>query len=322
VSATGIDAPRTVLLAGGVGGAKMAEGLAAVLPADRLSIIGNVADDQEFHGLWVSPDIDTLTYTLAGLIDRERGWGLAGDTTNALARLAALGEPAWMTLGDQDLALHIHRTRRRAAGERASTIAADVARALSVGPAILLPTDDVVQTRVRTDEGWLSFQDYFVRLRCAPEVRALAYTGAADAKPTAEALDAIARAELIVLAPSNPLVSLAPILAIAGLRQALAGSRVPRLAVSPLIGGATVKGPADRMMTALGHEASAAGIARFYAGLIDMLAIDERDGADAEAVRAAGAEPLVLPTLMKSAEDKAALARALIAAGQARRAAA
>lgn len=307
-------APRTVLLAGGVGGAKMAEGLAAALPAGRLSIIGNVADDQEFHGLWVSPDIDTLTYSLAGRIDRDKGWGVAGDTAQALGVLAELGEETWMTLGDKDLALHIHRTHRRRQGDRPSDIAGDIARALGVGPAILLPTDDVVQTRVKTPAGWVAFQDYFVRQRCAPEVLGLDYFGAHGAVPTPEALAAIEAADLIVIAPSNPLVSIAPILAVTGLRRAIADSTATRIAVSPLIGGRTVKGPADRMLTSLGHRASAAGIARYYAGLIDALVIDDADAGEADAVRAQGAKPLVMPCMMRTAEDKADLAGRLIGA--------
>ncbi len=309
---------RVTLLAGGVGGAKMAEGLAA-LPHVDLTVIGNVADDDEFHGLWVSPDIDTLTYSLAGVIDRQQGWGVADEGHRALSVLSQLGQDCWMSLGDRDLGLHIWRTLRRSRGERPSVIAADAARALGVRATIVLPTDDRVQTRVRTDAGWLSFQEYFVRERCAPEVRELRFEGITAARPTAEALAAIAEAEVIVIAPSNPLVSIAPILAVAGLTEALRQSRARRIAVSPFVGGKAIKGPAARMMAALGLHAGSLGIAERYAGLADVLVIDDSDRADCPAVARCGLHPACRPILMREQSDKQRLAAEVLTIAEERR---
>lgn len=302
---------KVTLLAGGVGGAKMAEGLAA-LPDVDLSIIGNVADDDAFHGLWVSPDIDTLTYSLADVIDRTQGWGVADEGHRALQTLSKLGAETWMTLGDRDFGLHIYRTMRRAKGDRPSDIARDVAKAFGVKPQILLPTDDVVQTRVRTDEGWLSFQEYFVRERCSPEVRELAVHGLSDARPTPEALEAIAGADLIVVAPSNPLVSIAPILDVPGIRAAVSDAAALKVAVSPFIGGKVVKGPADKMMKALGERPDALGVARRYAGFVDALMIDRVDAPLEADIRPEGLDILSSATLMKSRDDKARLASEIV----------
>jgi LPPG:FO 2-phospho-L-lactate transferase len=302
---------KVTLLAGGVGGAKMAEGLAA-LPDVDLSIIGNVADDDAFHGLWVSPDIDTLTYSLADVIDRTQGWGVADEGHRALQTLSKLGAETWMTLGDRDFGLHIYRTMRRAKGDRPSDIARDVAAAFGVKLQVLLPTDDVVQTRVRTDDGWLSFQEFFVRERCAPEVRELAVHGLSDARPTPEALAAIAGADLIVVAPSNPLVSIAPILDVPGIRAAVSDAAALKVAVSPFIGGKVVKGPADKMMKALGERPDALGVARRYAGFIDALMIDRVDAPLEAEIRAEGLDILSSATLMKSRDDKARLASEIV----------
>ncbi|CUH98636.1 2-phospho-L-lactate transferase [Leisingera aquaemixtae] len=308
---------KVTLLAGGVGGAKMAEGLAA-LPDVALSVIGNVADDDDFHGLWVSPDIDTLTYSLADLIDRTQGWGVADESHRALETLNRLGADTWMSLGDRDFGLHIHRTMRRLKGDRPSDIARDVSRAFGVQAEILLPTDNKVQTRVRTDAGWLSFQEYFVRERCAPEVRELAFDGLAQARPAPEALAAIRQADLIVIAPSNPLVSIAPILGVPGITAALRAARAPKVAVSPFIGGKVVKGPADRMMAALGERADAAGVAARYRGLADTLVIDHADAGLAGEIRAMGLAPVCSEILMTTQEDKARLAREVADLGLAR----
>ncbi|MEM6381826.1 MAG: 2-phospho-L-lactate transferase [Pseudomonadota bacterium] len=303
------------LLAGGVGGAKMAEGLAAVEGVE-LTVIGNVADDCAFHGLWVSPDIDTVTYTLADIINRKQGWGLADESTRALQMLERFGEATWMTLGDADLGLHIYRTMRRARGDRPTQIAADIARALGVGPRIILPTDDPVQTRLRTSIGELGFQEYFVRERCAPTVTGIWFEGADAARPTPEALEAIAQADLLVIAPSNPLVSIDPILAVAGLRDAMIAAATPVVAVSPLIAGKTIKGPAARMMESTGLEASALGIARHYAGLIDRLLIDSVDAGLADAVRESGIDPVVCPIVMADLAAKRSVAMQVLHAGQ------
>ncbi|MFW8634901.1 2-phospho-L-lactate transferase [Cribrihabitans pelagius] len=302
---------KVTLLAGGVGGAKMAEGLAA-LPDVALSVIGNVADDDEFHGLWVSPDIDTLTYSLADVIDRNQGWGVADEGHRALETLNKLGADTWMSLGDRDFGLHIYRTMRRLKGDRPSEIARDVARAFGIEAEILLPTDDRVQTRVRTDAGWLSFQEYFVRERCAPEVRELAFDGLEQARPAPEALAALQQADLIVIAPSNPLVSIAPVLGVPCMSAALKASDAPKIAVSPFIAGKVVKGPADRMMAALGLRSDAAGVAERYRGLAETLMIDHADAGLADEIRAEGLIPACSEILMKTREDKARLAREII----------
>ncbi|SDI98716.1 2-phospho-L-lactate transferase [Billgrantia gudaonensis] len=312
--------PRVTLLAGGVGGAKLAEGLAAVCSPERLSIIGNVADDQEFHGLWVSPDIDTLTYSLANLIDRRQGWGLADESHRVLAGLERLGCDTWMSLGDRDMATHIFRTQLRHQGVRPSAIAQRIAESLGVDIDLLLPTDDPLQTTVKTEQGWLAFQEYFVRERCRPEVLEVRFEGAATARPTSEALAAIETAEVLLIAPSNPVVSIAPILAVPGIRRAIETSRATRVAVSPLIGGRTVKGPADRMLTAMGYPCSNLGVAESYAGLLDGLVIDASDRDDRTALEAEGVTVLTTDTLMTDAEEKARLAGETLAfAGALRR---
>ena len=308
---------RVTLIAGGVGGAKMAEGFAAHPDVD-LTIIGNVADDEEFHGLWVSPDIDTMLYTLSGRINRNQGWGVADEGRRALATLGELGADTWMFLGDRDFGLHIYRSARLRAGARPSDITADIATRFGLRPRLLLPTDDRVQTRVRTKAGWLSFQEYFVRERCAPEVLELAYEGISEAKPTAEALNALGDADLIVIAPSNPLVSIAPILQIPGMTQAVRAAAAPVYAVSPLIAGKVVKGPADRMMTSLGLRADVVGISDFYAEIAEFIFMDAADAALSSEVAAQGPTPHVTDILMLDAAAKARLAGDILAVFAAR----
>ena len=260
--------PRVVALAGGVGGAggdgtglvaagaRLAHGLQlAVAPGD-LTVVVNTGDDAEFHGLLVCPDHDTVLYTLAGLADRERGWGRAGETWAAAGQLARLGEPTWFQLGDRDLALHVHRTRRLREGVRPTTIALDVAARLDVATRILPMADEPVRTRVRTADGWLAFQDWFVRLRAEPPVLEVAFDGIERARMTPEAEAAFSGADAVVICPSNPLVSIAPILAVPGIRQAIGAARergVRVAAVSPIVGGRALRGPADRMLAALGE---------------------------------------------------------------------
>jgi len=309
--------PRVVALAGGVGGAKLAHGLAAVVATGELTVIVNTADDAEFHGLLVCPDHDTVLYTLGGLADRERGWGLAGETWAAAAMLQGLGEPAWFRLGDRDLALHVHRTRRLREGARLTEVNRGIQHALGVATPILPMADEPVRTRVRTPDGWLAFQDYFVRLHQAPDVLEVAFAGIDEARPTPEVAAALGAAQAIVLCPSNPFVSLGPILAVPGMRALLDGARargVRVVAVSPLVGGRALKGPADRMARSLGGESSATGIARLYAGLIDALLVDGIDAAEAPAIAALGIEPIVGPTVMTDDASRAALATAAVAA--------
>jgi len=302
---------KVTLLAGGVGGAKMAEGFDGLDGVD-LSVIGNIADDAAFHGLWVSPDIDTLTYSLADRIDRVQGWGVADEGKRALSVLAELGADTWMTLGDRDFGLHIYRSHALAQGQSRSQIADHVARAFGVKARIILPTDDVVQTRVRTAQGWLSFQEYFVREQCRPDVLELAFDGIASARPTDTALDALATADLIVIAPSNPLVSIDPIVNIPGMRDALHMARAPKVAVSPLIDGKVIKGPADRMMRALGLRADALGVAHHYCGQIDRLVIDHADAGLGTEIEGLGLTVLTTKTLMKTRADKVTLAGELL----------
>ncbi len=302
---------KVTLLAGGVGGAKMAEGFDG-LEGVELSVIGNIADDAAFHGLWISPDIDTLTYSLAGRIDRAQGWGVADEGHRALGVLKELGAETWMTLGDRDFGLHIYRSAALARGQSRSEIAAHVARVFGVKSEILLPTDDVVQTRVRVADGWLSFQEYFVREQCRPEVLELAYDGIESAKPTDAALNAIAEADIVVLAPSNPLVSITPILEVEGLRDAVRAAKT--VAVSPLIAGKVVKGPADRMMKSLGLRADALGVAEYYKGVLDHMVIDTQDAGLAEGIMALGQGCTMLPTLMTERAEKQALAAGILEA--------
>ncbi|MEM7519614.1 MAG: 2-phospho-L-lactate transferase [Pseudomonadota bacterium] len=305
---------KVTLIAGGVGGAKMAEGFAALEQVD-LTVIGNIADDEAFYGLWVSPDIDTLTYSLAGLINRAQGWGVADEGLRALDVLKTLGQDTWMTLGDRDLGLHIYRTMRRAAGDRPSMIARDISARFGVTAQIVLPSDDIVQTRVKTDAGWISFQEYFVRERCRPEVQALRFEGIENARPTQEALAAISGADMLVIAPSNPLVSIAPILNITGIRDALRAAAAPVLGVSPLIGGKVVKGPADRMMKALGLRCDAVGVASLYADLLDLILIDTVDAGLSDEILALDVGVGSTDIMMRNLADKARLAGEILAQG-------
>lgn len=298
-----------VLLSGGVGGAKLVDGFARRAPRRPLDIIGNVGDDVEQHGLWVSPDLDIVTYTLAGLVDDAKGWGIEEDTFHALAMLKRLGEDVWMNLGDRDLATHIYRTKQRRAGVRPTLIALEIARRLGVEQArVLPPTDDFLQTIVETDGGAMNFQEYYLKARCAPEPRDVRFDGADQARSTPEVREAVASAGLIVFAPSNPVASIGPILAVQGVRDALATASATRVAVSPLVGGQSLKGPSDRMMRAKGYSVDPVGVARYYEGLIDALVIDESDRAHTADVEAMGLRVLVTRTVMKSGKDRVRLA--------------
>ncbi|MBP1704732.1 MAG: 2-phospho-L-lactate transferase [Chloroflexi bacterium] len=308
---------RAVALAGGVGGARLAHGLQRVLAPGELVVVVNVADDLERHGLVVSPDQDTVLYTLAGLADRERGWGLAGETWSALDQLGRLGEETWFAIGDRDLALHVVRTARLRAGARPTEVALELAARLGVPSRILPVTDDTIRTRVRTPDGWLDFQDYFVRLRCEPEVLEVTVDGAARARPTPEVLASLATAERIVVCPSNPVVSIGPIMAVPGMPAAVRAARdrgVPVVAVSPIVAGRALRGPADRMLVSLGGQASVVEVARRYVDLADILVIDEADAGLAGQVAATGIRPLVAPTVMTDDAARAELARAVLAA--------
>jgi LPPG:FO 2-phospho-L-lactate transferase len=303
---------RVVLLAGGTGGTKLAHGFTQVVPATDLTVIANVADDLELHGLHVSPDLDALLYTLSGLIDADRGWGLRGDTYTALEAFGRLGAPTWFRIGDGDLATHVERTRRLRSGETLTEATAALASALGISVRILPASDDRLRTLVETDDGVIDFQTYFVARRQKPQVRGLHFEGVDLARPTPAVLEAIREAELIVIGPSNPLVSIGPILAIAGVREALREAHAPRVAVSPIVAGRALKGPADRMLTSMGHESSALGVARLYRGIVDSYVLDEADSDLAPAVAELGFAVQALPTVMRTDGERAALAQALV----------
>ena len=296
------------MLTGGVGGAKLVLGLLQAAPPASVTAIVNTGDDFRHFGLHVSPDIDTLLYTLAGKANAAQGWGREGESWNFMAALRSLGGADWFALGDGDLALHVLRTARLAAGERLSAITAGFAAHWGIGCAVLPMTDDPVATRLDSDEGDLEFQHYFVARRCAPVVRAVRFEGAAAASPAPGVMAAIASASAILIAPSNPFLSIDPILAVPGIRAALAAARAPVIAVSPLVGGTAVKGPTAKLMTELGLEVSAAAVGRHYAGVIDGLLIDDRDpvGEIGIATRRTG-------TLMQTQGDKVRVARAALA---------
>ncbi|MCX7381819.1 MAG: 2-phospho-L-lactate transferase [Alphaproteobacteria bacterium] len=299
-----------VALSGGIGGAKLALGLSHVLAPENLVIIANTGDDFEHLGLSISPDIDTLTYTLAGLDNTTLGWGRRDETWSFMETLATIGGPTWFRLGDRDLALHVERTRRLRAGETLSAITDDVARHWGIGPRILPMSNDPVRTRVRAETGWLDFQDYFVGQQCRPVIDAIAFHGAEAATPHPDALAALAspRLKAVVICPSNPFISVEPILAVPGMRDAIAHCGVPVIAVSPIIGGKAVKGPTAKMMAELGLEVSAAGVAARYGALLTHYMLDHADAGAVVPQRTSVAQ-----TLMTTLEDKIALAKAVLA---------
>lgn len=312
-----MSGPRhVVLLAGGVGGARLAHGLQAHL-GSHLVVVVNTADDLERHGLLVSPDHDTVMYTLAGIDNREWGWGIAGETFAAAEMLERYGEEGWFRLGDRDLATHIIRTARIRRGDRPTDVSRDLQRALGVQAVILPMTDAPVRTQVETEEGWLEFQDYFVRRHQEPEVRDLRFVGIEEAVATPEVEAALESAEAVVIAPSNPFVSVRPILAVAGVEAGLQTARsrgAPVLAVSGIVGGKALKGPADRMLASLGHEASALGVARQYTGIADVFVLDAVDESLAADVEALGMRAVVTDTIMRDDEGRKRLAADVLAA--------
>jgi LPPG:FO 2-phospho-L-lactate transferase len=303
---------QVVALSGGVGGAKLALGLSRVLPAGALTVVANVADDFEHLGLCISPDLDTLMYVLAGLDDSERGWGRRGETWAFMAALGALGGETWFQLGDGDLATHVERTRRLRAGESLSQITADLCRRLGIDTRVLPATDDRVRTMLQTDAGLLEFQDYFVRRQCAPKVGAITFAGTAAARAHPAALAALASPGLdaVVICPSNPFISIEPMLALTGLRDAIAACRAPVIAVSPIIGGKAVKGPTAKMMAELGLSARASAVARRYGSLLDGYVLDTQD---ADEVRDVPIRSKVTRTMMQNLADREALAQDVLA---------
>jgi LPPG:FO 2-phospho-L-lactate transferase len=301
---------RVVLLIGGVGGAKLALGLARVLAPDELTIIVNTGDDFEHLGLYICPDLDTVCYTLAGLANPNTGWGRSGETWRALETLSQLGGPTWFRLGDQDLGLHLERTRRRSAGQPLSQIVKHFCQVLGIRPRVLPMTDDFMPTWVYTIEGEMPFQEYFVHRQCQPIVTGFRFQGADNASPAPGVLDEIRHADVVVFCPSNPWVSLDPILSIPGVRLAVASR--PVVAVSPIIGGQAVKGPAGKMFTELGIQPSAAAVARHYEDLLHGFVIDQMDAALEPEIHQLGMKTLRTDAIMKTPLDRARLAKEVI----------
>jgi LPPG:FO 2-phospho-L-lactate transferase len=307
-------------LAGGVGAARFLRGLVEVVAPASVTAVVNTADDDDFFGLRVCPDLDSVTYTLADAHDRDRGWGLAGETFATLDALGRYGGPTWFGLGDRDLATHLFRTERLRAGAPLHAVTAEIARAWGLHARLLPMTDDRVATRITVidDAGGsprdLAMQEWFVRERCTPAVRAVTFAGAADATPAPGVLDALDAAETIVICPSNPVISIGPILAVPGIRDRLLARRDRVVGVSPIVGGAPVKGPADRLMNPLGIEVSSVGVARAYREICATLVIDTVDADDAGRVAAEGVRPVVTDTMMRDVGVAAALARTTIGA--------
>ena len=297
---------KIVALAGGVGGAKLAHGLAQILAPEDLTVIVNTGDDFEHLGLYISPDLDTVCYTLAGLANLETGWGRDNETWNAIANIERLGGQTWFHLGDQDLATHIERTRRVKEGQPLSTIARHFCKAWGIHHVVLPMSDNPVRTIVETDEGSLAFQEYFVHQKCEPRVKGFRFDGIESAKPAPGILEAIQGANAVVICPSNPWVSIAPILAVAGIRSALEVKKV--CAVSPIIGGQAVKGPAAKMYRELGIQPSALAVARHYQGLASAFVLDETDATLEAGIQGLNMHPLITKTLMENSDNRRRLA--------------
>ena len=304
-----MSAGSVIAFSGGVGGAKLALGLSEVLPPDRLTLVVNTGDDEEFYGLHVAPDLDTVMYTLAGIVNSETGWGVAGETFRSLEMLARYGAPTWFRLGDRDLATHILRRQRLDEGRTLSEVTEELCQRLGVRHPVLPMSDHPVRTVLETNEGDLAFQNYFVERRCKPVVHALRFEHAASALPAPRVIEALRAASVLVFCPSNPWLSIDPILAVPGIRDLVRSFRGKRIAVSPIVGGKALKGPADKIMSELGFDVSTLGIADYYRGLCDDLVIDESDRADIPSIAARGLEPRTAATIMRTKGDKVALAR-------------
>jgi LPPG:FO 2-phospho-L-lactate transferase len=303
---------KITALGGGVGASKLLLGLYDVLGPDRLTIIVNTGDDIVLHGLKISPDLDIVTYTLAGIVDPAKGWGIRGETFHALKRLAAYGRTNWFNLGDRDLATHIHRTALLEEGRTLSEAAESIRSALGVKARILPMSDDPVPTIIESSEGPLHFQKYLVKRRAEPVVNGIRFAGAESARPAPGVLDAISEASRIVICPSNPLISIGPILAVPGVREQLCSRKANVFAVCPIVGGKSLKGPSDKMLAQLGYEPTALGVAKLYAEFTGTFVIDLMDKAQATAISALGMKVEILPTVMKMLAQKRKLARSLL----------
>jgi len=299
---------KVCALAGGVGGAKLASGLQDVLSPGDLSVVVNTADDFDLWGLHICPDLDTVMYTLAGISNPETGWGIAGESFEALKMLERYGEETWFKLGDRDLATHVLRTSRMRSGETLTEVTARLSEGLGVESAVLPMSDDPVSTVLETPDGRLEFQEYFVRRGQRDEVLGVELRGIGEARSTNGVVAAIGGADVIVFCPSNPVVSVGPILALPGMMEALASSSAPKVAVSPIVGRRALNGPADRMLASLGHEVSATGVARMYGGLVDGMVVDRTDEGDRAGIEAIGMRVLLTESVMRDAEDRSRLA--------------
>ncbi len=302
------------VLAGGTGAARFLEGLIHVVPPEEVTIISNTSDDEEFFGLHVSPDIDIVIYTLAGVVDRDKGWGFAGDSFHFLGTMSRFSDQTWFSLGDRDLATDVHRTHLLRQGQTLAEATAAIARAFGLGVTLLPMSNDPVRTVMATDAGEMPFQEYFVKRGFRDPVRHITFEGTEGARPAPGVLEALAGAEAIILAPSNPLVSIGPILAVPGIRDALGQGAAPVAAISPIVGGSALKGPADRMMAALGLDVSPLGVARLYQDFLDLLVMDKVDSNLKPQVEGLGLSVLVTNTIMADLEAKEALARHVLQA--------
>lgn len=303
---------KVTALAGGVGAARFLTGLTQLIPQKDLTVIVNTGDDIELFGLHISPDIDIVTYTLAGIVDEAKGWGIRGDTFHCLSQLKALGEDTWFNLGDQDLATHIYRTQRLNQGATLLQVTEEIRQHLGVKTKILPMSNDRFETRIVTSTGSVHFEEYFVKRQCKDEVLGVEFVGQATAKPAMGVLEAIDEADLVVVCPSNPLVSIGTILSVQGVREALKKTSAYVVGVSPIVAGAAIKGPADKMLRGLGLEVSAVGVAGLYCDFLDALVIDSQDAELNVRVEKLGLKVTVANTVMKSLEDKVALAKAVL----------
>jgi LPPG:FO 2-phospho-L-lactate transferase len=309
-----VSGRHILAISGGVGGAKLAAGLAAVMAPEDLTIVVNTGDDFEHLGLSICPDIDSVVYALAGLNDSVRGWGVADESWQAMAMLRRLGEADWFNLGDRDLGMHLARSWRLRGGETLSVVTARLTRALGIGASVVPMSDDPVRTQLCTDEGWLDFQAYFVERQCAPAVSEFRFAGAEAARPAPAFEAALKRPDLaaIVLCPSNPFLSVDPVLAMPGMREAIAASGVPVIAVSPLVGGRAIKGPLGKLLGELDQACDNAAIARHYAGLVSHFIIDESDRDQVPALSESGLMVIAAPTVMTGAPERERLARLVL----------
>jgi LPPG:FO 2-phospho-L-lactate transferase len=299
-------------LAGGVGAARFLTGLAKLVNEKNLSIIVNTGDDIELFGLHISPDIDIVAYTLAGIVDEEKGWGIRGDTFQCLETLRRFHQEVWFALGDRDLATHVFRTSLLRKGLKLSEVTAEVTRALGLNVAILPMTDDKFETRIVTRDGSIHFQEYLVKRGARNEVFGVEFLGADNAKPAAGVIDSVANAKLVIVCPSNPIVSIGTILAVKGVRDALGRTKAKKIAISPIIAGAPIKGPADKLLKGLGLEVSAYSVAKLYADFLDTFIVDTADSAEKDKIEKLGIEVKVTNTIMRTLEDKIQLAKTVL----------